>query len=58
MIDGAWAEPPEGNVWGALAYAYFYEDTRAIDWSKAPECFRAMTHYMPENLRPRMKPGS
>lgn len=52
MTPDQWDAPPEGNPWGALGYAYFYEDTREIDWTKAPECFRAMTHYMPENLRP------
>ena len=57
MVDGVWNQPPEGNIWGCLAYAYFYEDTREIDWSVAPECFQAMTHYMPENLRPKMKRG-
>lgn len=54
MVEGEWAGPPEPFVWGALGYAYFYEDKQAIDWTKAPECFRAMTHYVPEELRPRL----
>lgn len=55
MVDGGWTQPPRDNVWGALGYAFFYEDARDIDWSQAPECFKAMTYYMPADLRPKLK---
>jgi hypothetical protein len=55
MIAGEWRHPPDPFVWGALGYAYFYEETEDIDWSMAPESFRAMTHYMPEEIRPRLR---
>lgn len=54
MVEGEWDRPPDTFVWGALGYAYFYEDKQAIDWRAAPEAFRAMTHYMPEDIRPRL----
>jgi hypothetical protein len=54
MVEGEWDRPPNASIWGALGYAYFYEDKQAIDWSGSPDSFRAMTHYMPEEIRPRL----
>ena len=55
MIAGEWQAPPNRDTWGALAYAYFYQDERDIDWTQAPDAFREMTHYMPPDLRPKMR---
>ena len=55
MIAGEWQAPPNRDTWGALAYAYFYQDERDIDWTLAPEAFAEMTHYMPPELRPKMR---
>ncbi len=46
--------PPQDEAWHALAYAYFYQDHKDIDWSAAPKSSEAMTHYIPEEIRPKI----
>ncbi len=46
--------PPDQDVWQVLGYVYFYEGKRPIDWTQLPNSFRAMTHYLPEEIRPKM----
>jgi hypothetical protein len=54
LVAGQWDNPPNNDSWGAAAYVYFYQDTRMIDWTKAPEAFREMTHFLPPSLRPKL----
>lgn len=55
ITAGQWQAPPNRDTWGALAYTYFYQDERDIDWTQAPDAFAEMTHYMPPDLRPKMR---
>jgi hypothetical protein len=47
--------PERDDAWPALGFAHFYEDSRQIDWASIPQSFRAMPHYMPEAIRPRLE---
>ncbi|MDB6165063.1 MAG: hypothetical protein JWQ83_203 [Lacunisphaera sp.] len=57
FADGQWDQLPAGNAWDALAYVNYYDDSRRLDWSGAPDMFRAMTYFLPDELRPHLVDG-
>jgi hypothetical protein len=58
FTEQRWASQPLSNdVWDCLACTYFYDDSRIIDWSAAPGTFDAFTHYLPDEVRPRLVGG-
>jgi hypothetical protein len=48
------AQTLDGQDWRFLSYLHYKEDTLGVDWTKNPETYSAVTHFLPEQMRERL----
>ena len=44
----------DGQDWRFLAFLYFCEDKVGVDWTKYPETYNAVTHFLPPPMKERL----
>lgn len=48
------AERMDGQDWRFLAHLHYREDQEQVDWTKYPETYSALTHFLPDAMQRRL----
>jgi hypothetical protein len=48
------AQKMDGQDWRFLAFLHYREDLEKVDWTKYPETYSAVTHFLPDKDRERL----